>query len=476
MITFAEREPGKSLGIAAFSEAQKQALLDAIEVERRQRPDLEEFFATSRLEPFFVKNLENIQGDERDVIMISIGYARDANGYMGMGFGPLTNKGGERRLNVLISRAKQRCEVYASITADDMDLNRTQSVGARVLKLYLKFAETGRLDVAALTGRDADSDFELAVKARLEAANHTVHSQVGTAGFFIDLAVVDPSQPGRYVLGIECDGAAYHSSRSARDRDRLRQSVLEDHGWRIHRIWSADWLHRPADTLREALAAVDTAIAQSSHHDEASDDLSDSKNAITPSSFAPAVATAAFEVIASPDGKTPARKTVNISTPYIEARFAVPSQTAIHELETSKLAKIVARVVEIEEPVHEEEVAQRIRYLWGLARTGGRIADAVAQAVKEAERSGTIMRQDGSFLIGSRGAKEIRDRSNVESKTLRTTQMLPPSELRLAVTKLEEISHGVAADEVAPVVCRWFGFQKLTADFKSRLDKAISNR
>ncbi len=475
VIAFAERESGKTLGVAAFSEAQKQAVLDAIEVERRQRPDLESFFATSRLEPFFVKNLENVQGDERDVIMISIGYARDANGYMGMGFGPLTNKGGERRLNVLISRAKQRCEVYSSITADDIDLDRTQSVGARVLKLYLKFAETGRLNVAATTGRDADSDFELAVKARLENANHTVHSQVGTAGFFIDLAVVDPNRPGRYVIGIECDGAAYHSSRSARDRDRLRQAVLEDHGWRIHRIWSADWLHRPGDTLREALAAIDTALAQSSQ-DESPENSPGSSSTLaiggSEPPLSPAVAVAAFEVVAAPDGISPSAEAVNISTPYVEARFAVPSEIGIHEIETSRLAKIVARVVDVEQPIHEDEIAQRVRSLWGLARTGGRIADAVARAVSEAERTGDIKREDGSFLIGSRGATEIRDRSNVESKTLRTPQMLPPSEIRLAIAKLEEISHGVAADEVAPVVSRWLGFQKAGAAFAALVSLA----
>lgn len=479
VITFAEREPSKTLGVAAFSEAQKQALLDAIEIERRNRPDLEAFFASQRMEPFFVKNLENVQGDERDVIMISIGYARDAGGFMAMGFGPLTNKGGERRLNVLISRARQRCEVYSSITADDIDLDRTNSVGAKILKLYLKFAETGRLDIATPTNRDADSDFELAVKARLENANHIVHSQVGTAGFFIDLAVVDPNQPGRYAIGIECDGAAYHSSRSARDRDRLRQAVLEDHGWRIHRIWSADWLHRPAETLREAMAAIDAAIAQSAEHDavfdgplicesESARDLGYAQTSST--------ALATFEVIEALDWTESKPAPLNVSRPYVEARFTVPIHTQIHELETSQLAKIVTKVVEIEQPIHEDEVIQRVRTLWGLSRTGVRISDAVARAIASVVRSGELQREDGNFLIASRGATEIRDRSNVESKTLRTPQMLPPSEIRLAVAKLTEISHGVAAEEVAPVVCRWMGFQKASSGFTALVKRHMHIR
>jgi very-short-patch-repair endonuclease len=259
VIDHAERRPHETLGVGAFSVAQRDAVLDELEVLRRQRPQLEPFFAESGAEPFFVKNLENIQGDERDVIFISIGYARDKSGYMAMSFGPLQRDGGERRLNVLISRARKRCEVFSSITADDVDLERARSRGAAALKTFLKYAQHRILDVASATGRDYDSEFERQVGEAVRGLGYEVDSQVGIAGFFIDLAVKDPAQPGRYLLGIECDGAAYHSSRSARDRDRLRQAVLEDRGWTIHRIWSTDWFQRPEDQLRRTLAAIEHA-------------------------------------------------------------------------------------------------------------------------------------------------------------------------------------------------------------------------
>ncbi len=274
VIDHARNFPRKTLGVGAFSVSQRDAIRDELELLLRQETGLDEFFASGRPEPFFVKNLENIQGDERDVIFISVGYARDASGYMAMNFGPLSVEGGERRLNVLISRARERCEVFSSITADDIDLQGAKSRGAAVFKTFLRFAATGILDDPQPTGRDSDSEFERQVAEALEDLGHEVHRQVGTSGFIIDLAVVDPGCPGRYLLGIECDGATYQSARSARDRDRLRESVLRDRGWRIHRVWSTDWFHWPDEQLRKLVKAIDEARldAEAEDPDEPADE------------------------------------------------------------------------------------------------------------------------------------------------------------------------------------------------------------
>jgi very-short-patch-repair endonuclease len=256
----AHRQPELTLGVGTFSMAQREAVVEQLELLRREDSSCESFFTAHPDEPFFVKNLENIQGDERDVIFISIGYGRDAAGKVTLNFGPLTARGGERRLNVLISRARQRCEVFTNLTDDDLDLNRTASEGVRALKTFLKYARTGDLQAGPHpTGRPPDSPFEEEVRLALEARGHRVAAQVGQAGFFIDLAVIDPAQPGRYLLGIECDGATYHSALSARDRDRLRQQILEGLGWKIHRVWSTDWFQNPGreiERLEEALKAA----------------------------------------------------------------------------------------------------------------------------------------------------------------------------------------------------------------------------
>lgn len=201
----------------------------------------------------FIKNLENVQGDERDVIFLSIGYGKDETGQLSLNFGPINKAGGGRRLNVAVTRARQAITVISSIRADDIDTRRSSSEALHQLRDYLAYAESNgrRLEHAVFNGPATfDSPFEEDVWQMLVDRGYQVHSQVGRSRYRIDLAVVDHAHPGRYLLGIECDGATYHSSPTARDRDRLRQSVLEGLGWTIHRIWSRDW-------MRDKLAEVE---------------------------------------------------------------------------------------------------------------------------------------------------------------------------------------------------------------------------
>jgi very-short-patch-repair endonuclease len=251
--------PRRSYGIVTFSLAQQQLVENLLDEERRKYPEIENHFGDEppvEGEPVFVKNLENVQGDERDVILFSICYGPDEAGKVAMNFGPLNRDGGERRLNVAITRAKHEVLVFSGLRADQIDLTRTRARGVRDLKLFLDYAERGPRALAAATttsgSAEADSEFEKLVADRLRAAGYTVHHQVGCSGYRIDLAVVDPSAPGRYLLGIECDGATYHRAATARDRDKLRQLILEGLGWKLHRIWSTDWWH-DADKEMEKL-------------------------------------------------------------------------------------------------------------------------------------------------------------------------------------------------------------------------------
>lgn len=240
-------DPDLSLGVVTFSISQRDLIEDLLEVERRKNPELDTFMQDSQREVMFVKNLENVQGDERDVVIISVAYGPRiaASGLDSMHFGPVSTEGGERRLNVLFTRARFRCEVFVSFNSGDIDLARTRKEGARVLKRFLKFAETGQLDFPLPTGGDADSPFEEAVAQAIVDVGYSVDPQVGSGGFKIDLAVKHPNQPGRYILAVECDGATYHSARWARERDRLRQEILEGLGWSFYRIWSTDWFRNP---------------------------------------------------------------------------------------------------------------------------------------------------------------------------------------------------------------------------------------
>ncbi|RYD48702.1 MAG: hypothetical protein EOP60_15185, partial [Sphingomonadales bacterium] len=240
-----ERYPGDSLGVVAMNVKQRDLILETLErLYASGRGGIDAVEALESLqERFFVKNLENVQGDERDGIIISMTYGPPAPGErVTQAFGPITTENGWRRLNVLFSRAKKRMHIVSSMRDADVTPGEAAKRGPRALKSFLHFAETGRLDRTKASpgrdGRDPDSDFEVAVMEGLSAAGHVCVPQVGSSGFFIDIGVVDPVDPQRFLLGIECDGASYHSTLSARDRDRLRQEILESKGWTIERVWS----------------------------------------------------------------------------------------------------------------------------------------------------------------------------------------------------------------------------------------------
>ena len=470
VIAHALETPSKTLGVGTFSVAQRDAILDELELLRRQNLELESFFVSGGDEPFFVKNLENIQGDERDVIFISIGYAQDADGYKAMSFGPLQNDGGERRLNVLISRAKERCEVFSTITSDYIDPRRAKSRGAHALKTFLSYAQTGNLDVPKVTGGEFDSEFELQVANAVSAHGYQLESQVGVAGFFIDLAVVDPDEPGRYLLGIECDGAQYHSSRSARDRDRLRQQVLEDRGWIIHRIWSTDWFNNPDDQLRETLQEIEAAKLEWKRRDTEAE-LKPRRVIQTDQN----VPVARHERNES-DG---AANEIIATVPYVVAQLEAPTDLELHETPIGIIASVVLEVVRIEGPIHVDEVVRRTAATWGLARAGNRIKLSVSQAIKYCSSRNLIAVED-DFCISSKvgESQTIRDRSTVESTEIRKPEYLSPTEVEAAIRAVVAVCVGIETDKLTSEASKLFGFKstgrKLKEIFSRQVKKLCS--
>ncbi len=464
VIRHAREHPERSLGVATFSTSQRRAIRDHIELLRRANPDTEGFFHSHPGEPFFVKNLENVQGDERDVILISVGYGRNAQGYMAMAFGPLSAEGGERRLNVLISRAKLRCEVFASITDEDIDTERGKGKGVFAFKLFLHFARTGRLAMAETTGRDHDSVFEAQVANALQARGVEVHRQVGIAGFFIDLAIGDPDRPGRYLLGIECDGASYHSARSTRDRDRLRQAVLEDHGWIIHRVWSTDWFQRPKEQLELVMAALEAAKQELEGRGE--------NQASKSRAVGLEVVTIDREGVTQV-GLSEAAQSAGSGSHYVEVSLRRPDGwPELHETPTGAIAQLVEEVVKIEGPVHLDEVTARIRSAWDLQRSGPRIQSLVERAAAHAELTGKVEVRE-KFLSSPGGTVRIRDRSAVNSVNLRKPEMLPPIEVEEAVLQVLQANFGCSDGEISQAVGRLFGFRATSAQFREVVQTAV---
>ena len=263
VLDHATTAPHETLGVIAFG----QAHADAIDGEVRRLlrdlrdPSLEAFFDEANEERFFVKNIERVQGDERDVIMLSVGYHKDANGRLLYRFGPLNQEGGERRLNVAVTRARSRVALVSSFSHHDMEPGRSSARGVELLRQYLEYAASGGQVLGSAAHDVPLNPFELSVQRGLRRRGIPATPQYGVSGYRIDFACAHPDKPGLMVLALEADGASYHSSATARDRDRLRQQVLEDKGWRVHRIWSTSWFNNAEAELDKTEAAWRAAVA-----------------------------------------------------------------------------------------------------------------------------------------------------------------------------------------------------------------------
>lgn len=264
IVEFMLTDPDRSLGIVTLNQKQRDLIIEEFEYAIANNRSVQKYLDTWRdrndgLEEFFIKNLENVQGDERDVIFIGTVYGAEEPGARVMQrFGPINGLAGKRRLNVLFTRAKQKIVTFSSMTAADIEAEENSNPGAHMLKRWLEYSASGVLDAGDITEREADSDFEIFVADQIRAMGCAPVAQVGVAGYFVDIGVRHPDWPHGFVLGVECDGATYHSAKSARDRDRLRQEILEGLGWKLHRIWSTDWFNNPrqeAEKLRAAIAS-----------------------------------------------------------------------------------------------------------------------------------------------------------------------------------------------------------------------------
>jgi very-short-patch-repair endonuclease len=462
VLAHARTTPWLTLGVVAFSSAQRQAIQDALDGLRRQQPEAEAFFGRHAHEPFFIKNLENVQGDERDVMLISLGYGRTKDGTVTLNFGPLGREGGARRLNVLITRAKQRCEVFTNLTGEDLDVARLadknpQTGGIAALQVFLQFAQASRLPPASGEASPAsESPFEEAVGRALTARGYVVRSQVGSAGFHVDLAIVDPADPGRYVLGIACDGAMYHRARSARDRDRLRQSVLEHMGWHLHRIWSADWFHDPAAATERAVAAIEEARRL---------------GALSPPAEPATASTAAALAREEP----PAPGATSAAAPYQLAQLPPAiRQRELHLHPAGRLAAWVAEVVAVESPVHLDEVTRRLATATGAAQVGSRIRASVAEAAQLAGKIGSIRVQDDFCWTPSMpaSAAPVRDRSALPPVS-RKMNFVAPEELAAAIFTIVRDGFALERAAVALPAARLLGFARPSEEQRQLLEEEI---
>ena len=457
------KHPKRSLGVVTFSEAQQNAVDAAIRKRRLQDSRYDKYFQEDRDEPFFIKNLENVQGDERDTIIFSIGYAKDSRGIMYMNFGPLSREGGYRRLNVAITRAKYNVKLVGSITPTDIDLDKVSSEGVRLLRSYIEFAQQGisalEREITFNYSLGFDSPFEEAVYDFLSSKGYNVVTQVGCSGFRIDMAVKHPKHNGKFAIGIECDGATYHSSRTARERDRLRQSILEDMGWTIHRIWSTDWIKNQTVEEERLLRAVEKALGNPIGGEEMYCDDPIIEEVIPTIEIEE-------KIVPSEDYKP--------GYGFDKYVRAYPLNLCNIDGSFRRNFEIVLDVISIEQPIHFEELCRRVAPLWDRQKVTSVVRDEV-RSIFEWYLNDYITEDDNEF-VRLKDFTDIKVRiPNEDDDYLRSIQYICDEELQLAMKTIAQHSFGITSDDLFIVTTREFGYKSTGRNIAAALRSAYDD-
>lgn len=457
-----EKYPNRSLGLIAFSEKQQAAIEDAIIEFRENNPQYESFFTEDTDEPFFVKNLENVQGDERDTIIFSVCYAKDIHGKMYMRFGPLGQDGGERRLNVAVTRAKCNVKLVGSIIPSDIDLNKTNAEGVRMLRAYIEFARNG---ITALKSEDDsrnfgnNDDFCDIVAEYLRENGYNVKQNVGCSDYKIDIGVTDPENPEDIIAGIECDGLSYSHARTARDRDHNRTDVLKRMGWNMYRVWSTEWIRTGEAEKSALLGFVKDCIENKNKKPEESNDKQE-------------------ENLTEEIAEEVSRETtpVDSSNPYSFAYYPETDFSAVSHGplagEKQVLADNVLYVITNEQPIHTDLLYKRI----GGEKCAEKVDDGVRASVNEAIGmipSGTISIDGDGFIRLLPKAKAV-PRIPREGTEPRAIEYITAEEISEMMKVIIEKSYGITPDDLSAACSKLYGFTRRNAKIKAKTEEALS--
>ena len=475
-----------TLGIVTFNAQQQSLIDDLLEHAQRVEPELEWFFSDDRIEPTIVKNLENVQGDERDIILFSVTYWKDTAGKLTMEFGPLNRDGGERRLNVAVTRARKELIVFSGFIADLIDTTRTKAVGARHLKAFLDYAERGSV---ALPAQDEgsmgsyESLFEEAVAEQLERRGWIVVPQVGVSGFRVDLGIRDPDNAGVYLAGIECDGATYHSSATARDRDKVREEVLRGLGWNILRVWSTDWWFNARDCAEQLHTALEALLQESrdkraAEQEERQREAEDEDVTVMRGEGSVEEPHSVEAKVSQSTERAGSSEQLTHDGEGRDASYYRITDLSAFEVDPDRfhdfsyrgtLKAMIDRVVETECPLKTDVLAQRIARAHGWQRTGGRIRDRIELHLRELDRT---MESSGEFIWKKGSVREVLPyREPFNEQVHRSIPDTPLAELTAVVIKNPALlDEADAARELAHLL----KVERLTATSRSRLDEAIN--
>jgi uncharacterized protein DUF4011/restriction endonuclease-like protein/AAA domain-containing protein len=473
---------GRSIGVVTFNAPQRELILDLLDDARRAHPEIEPFFSDAAPEPVFVKNLENVQGDERDVMLFSITYGPDARGRVLMNFGPLNAEGGERRLNVAITRAREQLVVFSSLPADAIAPGRTRAIGVDHLRRFLHDVEQASAAPAVAApsaARPGVGPLAGAVARALAADGVSVDGGVGASRMRVDLALKE-SGADHYFAGILCDGESYHAAETARDRDRLRDSVLESLGWRLAHVWSTEWMvdrERELARVRERVAALRRAAAPvSAAGANASLLLAPAGTAAAPPAATRGADGAAIPEPAAAPADASASAGSEASSPDAWSPFVPPVEpprTPEQLGDADSAATLLATIVRAEGPLHEEPAFRTLAALHRIGRLTPAVADECSAVAAAAERQGVVMRR-GEFLWPPElDPDDPPLRGPATDGRIRHAPHVPPEERAAAAARVLAANVALSRAELAKSAARLLGFARATDRVVTAFDEGV---
>ncbi len=460
-----------SLGVVTFSEAQLDAVQTELDKIYKKNPELEQLIMKSesqREESLFIKNLENVQGDERDFIFFSIGYGKDQNNRMSINFGPINKAGGERRLNVAITRARYHIKIFCSFLPQEADISKSSSSGLHQLMNYLEYARTGSLS-SPTTRADRspqlfESPFEEDVCQALENLGYEIDTQIGSSGYRIDLGLVHPKKHSKYLLGIECDGASYHSAKSARDRDRIRHQVLEGLGWHLYHIWSTDWFQNKSEVLSDIQKTVKKLIIDEESSRKAlkikekNEELDKFHISIKNNGYEP-------KKTSSNDQKSPKYRKKLFDSPRIQPYTFFNSYQSLSKdsfySSPYRRTEAINKIIDTEGPIHRDLLIKRTLDYYGFKRRGTSINEIFDRQLKEE----FYYPEDFDYTT-------IRICLNPKVDP-RNFQHIPDFEIKNCMEIILEMVYRVEKKELFLKSIKFFGFSSVRQEYLPRLNRIL---
>jgi very-short-patch-repair endonuclease len=450
----------RSIGVVTFSSVQQTLIDDMLSALFVKNSELEKL-ACEREEPLFVKNLENVQGDERDIILFSVGYGPDAEGKVSMNFGPLNRLGGERRLNVAVSRARYEMIIFSSLQPDMIDLNRTSAVGVAGLKSFLEYARNGeKVAISQESGSPNASAIEDIIAKALRKQGHEVHTHIGCSGYRVDMGVVDKRNPARYILGILCDGENYRQAKTARDREVVQNNALRLLGWNICRIWTMDWWENPQEVLNTIAEAIKNA-------EENKQPLAAEKTPL------PLTETLADSIAENPPQEM-AENSPKYVKPYQQALLlpvSYPAEAFFSPEYKHIILGQIKEVVEAEAPISRSLLCKKVLSAWGITRMGQRLDTYFTTLFSHLPYYQTADDKGNTFSWQDKEQHDTYDIYRISSN--RDALDIPPAEVANAMKQILREQISLPTPDLSRLAAQLLGFARMGTNVETAMHSGL---